>query len=90
MHVLNPLGLQLAGLLTYPKRVSSSLPNYSKASSRHFAASGHTDVLKKGVTASGNVAESHCIPVLAEPAAPLMQAAVRNQLRLQRYNFFSI
>jgi len=23
------------------------------------------DVLKKGLTASGNVAESHCIPVLA-------------------------
>jgi hypothetical protein len=43
------------------------------------------DVLKKGLTASGNVAESHCIPVLAYSTNSLTQAVVRNQLRLQKY-----
>ena len=68
MHVSNPERLQLAGLLTYPKRYHPAFPTLRKASSRPFAASGHTDVLKKGLTASGNVAEFHCIPVLASPA----------------------
>ena len=66
MHVSTLSGrIQLAGLLTYPKRFHPAFPTIRKASSRHFTVSGSMDVLKKGLTASGNVAESHCIPVLA-------------------------
>ena len=43
--------------------------------------------LKKGFTASGNVADSHCVPILAPYPHGIIHKG-ENQMRLQSYMFF--
>ena len=43
--------------------------------------------LKKGFTASGNVADSHCVPILAPCPHGIIHKG-ENQMRMQSYMFF--
>ena len=67
----------------------SSLTRSSRTSAKLwcFAIQWHYRSAQKGFTASGNVADSHCVPILAPYPHGIIHKG-ENQMRLQSYMFF--